>query len=177
MENRKKTRFWAFLLLNGLLLMSITAIGYLAWDKLPQRVPVHFGADGTPNRWAEKGWEVILLFIMPWLLTGLMYGFTALIPWLRRHPQWVNIPNKEKFLSLPPEKQAPIFDYIIEVLTSLAAAINFLFLCLCYGVVQVAIGVYSSLPWWAVGPGLGLVFCIVIINIVRVYGIIDRMNL
>lgn len=27
---------------------------YLHWDRIPARFPVHFGADGQPNRWAER---------------------------------------------------------------------------------------------------------------------------
>jgi len=27
---------------------------YLHWDQIPARFPVHFGADGLPNRWAER---------------------------------------------------------------------------------------------------------------------------
>jgi len=38
---------------------------YLNWDRIPARFPVHWGVDGTPNRWAErttKGVYGVLLF-------------------------------------------------------------------------------------------------------------------
>jgi len=40
----------------GPMAMLAAAAGwlYLNWDRIPARFPVHFGADGRPNRWVER---------------------------------------------------------------------------------------------------------------------------
>jgi uncharacterized membrane protein len=52
---------------------------YLNWDRLPARVPIHFGADGVPNRWvAPKGLYGLLLFgaeVSAWLLVMALAGW------------------------------------------------------------------------------------------------------
>jgi uncharacterized membrane protein len=36
------------------LIGAAAAYLYLNWDRIPARFPVHFGFDGTPDRWAER---------------------------------------------------------------------------------------------------------------------------
>jgi len=47
---------WFSWLLAGPFAMLLTAgvLLYLNWDRIPSRFPVHFGPDGTPNRWADR---------------------------------------------------------------------------------------------------------------------------
>src|SRR5277367_167936 len=47
------------------------------WDKLPQRVAIHWGLDGQPNGWADKNWGLLL---MPFTNVFLAFVF----PFVRR---------------------------------------------------------------------------------------------
>lgn len=40
--------------------------GLFLWNKLPDEMAVHFGADGAPDKWAHKGWAIfgLPLFIL-----------------------------------------------------------------------------------------------------------------
>ena len=163
---------------HGLTVIFILAIAYLAfwsWDRLPAQVPVHFGAGGLPDRWAAKGGEFASLFVVPWLLTGMLYGFSRLTPWFRRHPQWINIPNKKKFLSLPSERQAPFFAMLDLFYASMAAALNLLFLLMNIASVQIALGAWDRLPWWALWLPLAVVFGVAIANTVWMFVIVQRL--
>lgn len=54
---------------------------YLNWDRIPERFPIHFGADGVPNRWAARttrGVYGLLLFgaeINAWVLVMALAGW------------------------------------------------------------------------------------------------------
>lgn len=63
------------------------AAGYLwaHWREIPLRFPVHWGLDGTPNRWADRSWTSVYLSLLITAvvliaLTLLLYGMTH---WLR----------------------------------------------------------------------------------------------
>lgn len=46
------------LLLPPLLALGVTALYlHLHWSELPLRFPVHWGANGQPNRWAMRDWQ------------------------------------------------------------------------------------------------------------------------
>jgi uncharacterized membrane protein len=45
------------------------------WDKFPPRVAIHWGLDGQPNGWADKGWGLLL---MPLTNVGLALLFAFL---------------------------------------------------------------------------------------------------
>ncbi len=53
-----------------IILLPIVA-GVILWDKLPEQIVTHWGADGTPNGWSSKGFAVfgipLFLFVVQWL--------------------------------------------------------------------------------------------------------------
>jgi uncharacterized membrane protein len=52
--------------------MWVTAVAW--WPRLPERVPMHFDLDGTPNRWDSRGswWFLpVIGTVIPLLLIGL----------------------------------------------------------------------------------------------------------
>jgi hypothetical protein len=165
-----------FHLLNIFLLLLTTAIGIKSWNKLPAMVPIHFRADGLPNRWTEKGSEFLILFIFPWLLTALMYTIILFIPWFKKHPQWINVPNKKKFLSLPPDRQAPIFDGIKRLFLRMSVVTNLILFGIIYSTVQVGLGRYQRLPWWSTWPGLALMFLVLITNTINLLKLINQQT-
>lgn len=42
------------LIFTSIVIILPIIIGLLIWNKLPDRVPTHFGIDGTPNGWSSK---------------------------------------------------------------------------------------------------------------------------
>ncbi len=94
-------------------LMWTLALGLAAWSAwlwpdVPARIPLHFGADGTPDRWGER--SALSWFLLPLVGLGLAGGLDALTRWALRHPEApaINLPNKAAILALPPERRAPV---------------------------------------------------------------------
>ena len=158
--SRRRNLIPLFHLLNGIALFTVAMIGFDVWDKLPKAVPVHFGIDGLPDRWSGKGAEAALLFALPWIVTGILYLGLALYPWMRRHPRWMNIPHKERFLALPAEMQRGFFDLLVEFHLAVTLACNALFLLIILATVRVAFGKTDRLPAWGIWPGLALVLAV-----------------
>lgn len=149
--------------INAILLTAGTAWGFSLWNALPDRIPVHFGFDGTPDRWTEKGWELIILILLPFIMTSLIYGLTALS---RRHTWLLNIPDKDKLLALPDAKQEPFWNALREFMAGLTITINILFFTLVYDISRTAQGLRKGLSPLFLGA-CGLVFLCILINIVR----------
>ncbi len=158
---------------TALTLLGDVAIMAATWNRLPERIPMHFGASGFPDRWGAKA-ELVGLLAIPFFLTAMMYGFTLLVPFFRRHPQWVNLPNKAAFLALPPGRQEPFWAGLRDVFLSLAAGCNLVFFAVIAATILVALGRYDRLPWWGVWPGLVIVFGLVAFNVVRLFRVIPR---
>ncbi len=136
----------------NLLFLGLTA-GYAvsSWGSLPDRIPVHFGFSGAANRWADRGFELILIYSIPFIITLLLYTIAfLLVPWVaEKHPEYLNIPYKEKFLALPADKRAPLWQMTGEMLSAIAACVNGLFFYLLYNMIQSAVGMTGRLhaPW------------------------------
>ncbi len=77
---RREWPFWV--LLVGSFLMAA-----LAWSRVPERIPVHWGIDGTPDRYGGRA-EGLLLFP---ILSLLIYGLLLVAP--RLDPKRVNYAN------------------------------------------------------------------------------------
>lgn len=69
----------------GLLIAGSTAASWLVWENriawLPDKVPVHWGADFTPDRWAARDDMFWYLFAVPLMMVGLTLLLSALIYW------------------------------------------------------------------------------------------------
>ncbi len=46
------------LIITSLLILLPVVFGVVMWDKLPEKMPTHFGLDGTPDGWNSKGFAV-----------------------------------------------------------------------------------------------------------------------
>ena len=56
-----KTNTSRLLTLLPWLSVPLVASAYLAlWDRIPERLAVHFGADGTPSGWMTRGESLVL---------------------------------------------------------------------------------------------------------------------
>lgn len=59
------------LILTSLLILLPTLAGLILWDKLPDRIPIHFGADGKADGWSSRPFAVfglpLIIFAFHWL--------------------------------------------------------------------------------------------------------------
>ena len=46
------------IIITALLCLVPTVVGLILWDKLPERIPTHFGASNDPNGWSGKSFAV-----------------------------------------------------------------------------------------------------------------------
>jgi CubicO group peptidase (beta-lactamase class C family) len=117
--------------LNILLILAMLGFAFWAWPRLPGRVPVHFGIDGRPDSWTEKGTSS--WFALPGvavLLTLLMGAFRVL---MRRYPHLVNLPDQSHLTDLPEAARGPV----LEMLSGFLALVQTELLVI-FGLIQIA---------------------------------------
>lgn len=131
------------LVLIGLALLGL--VGIWAYHAslvpgLPEQIPVHFNAAGSPDRMAPKSELVIL----PWvdsLMTLVFVGLGFLSSWLARvAPGMVNVPQKDKFVTLSPEGRARALEPVGACFAWIAFANHGLFAYLLWVTSEVALG-------------------------------------
>ncbi|MGX8698749.1 MAG: SdpI family protein [bacterium] len=60
-------KHWKTILLTSLLTLLPMAVGLMVWGRLPERVPTHWGPDGTVDGWSGRAFAV---FGIPAILLG-----------------------------------------------------------------------------------------------------------
>lgn len=116
--------------LNALLLALLIGGSLAVFPELPERYASHFRMDGTPDGWSRKsllGW--MLLPLIGLATAALQYGIAAYLP---RQPRWLNIPQKERLLALPPERQRPVLAHAARMLHWMTAMVLALFLLIAF---------------------------------------------
>ena len=159
---------------NVSVLVGLAVRCYTSWDRLPAMVPIHFNSDGVPNRWTEKGPEFGILFFIPWFVTLLLYGMRAGMGYFARRPELTNLPSQLR--GLPPERVAPLFDAVRDLLLAAATAANLAVGGAVYGTLEVALGKRERMPSWTLKPGLVLLAAVVILGGVRLLWVTSRIT-
>jgi len=136
--------------------------------RLPAKIPMHFAADGTPNGWSDKS-GLIGLLIVALGITGIFYIIMLSLRSLSKRPSILNIPRKELFLALPPEKQEIYWNLMKEHLAAFAAAMNVLWVTAIWGTIKVALGDIKKLPAWTIWLGLILIVIVNLIYLPRLF--------
>lgn len=149
------------------------------WTTLPERFPVHFDFSGHPDRFAERSsFEFFLLPALSLFLTGLLLGITHFADRLAdSHPEWINVPNKERFLALRADQRKLAMEPVRIALSWIAAYLNGLFLYILIGTERVANGAWSTLPSWPVLVFVAFVFGTVIHLVVRANRVVAALSL
>jgi uncharacterized membrane protein len=155
-------------ILNAGLLALITYTVLSRHASLPDRVPVHFGISGTPDRWGSKS-ELFILVALVWGLTLLFYAFILSAPRLGRKPQLLNIPDKEEFLKLSPDRQAPFWELLQEFMAGLAVSVNLIFYLIIQGTLRVIDGRTAALPTRNLFVGLAILFLMIVLYLPRMF--------
>jgi len=161
-------------ILNAGLLGLITYTVLSRYSSLPDRIPVHFGISGAPDRWGSKS-ELFILVALVWGLTVLLYVFILSVPRLGRKPRLLNIPNKEELLKLTPERQAPFWELLQEFMAGLAVSINLLFYLMIRGTLLLIRGDIQLLPLSNVFAGLAVVFLVIIVYLPRMFALPKKL--
>jgi uncharacterized membrane protein len=118
-------------LLNGALLLGLIGLSLYVYPELPARIPLHFGADGTPDRWGER--TLLSWMILPLVGAGtalLMYVIGLFIP---GRPQSFNFPDRDKLLALPAAVQEWVMRGVVDMLHIMTLALLLMFCGMQYG--------------------------------------------
>jgi hypothetical protein len=90
---------WLTLGRSALVLSAVTGLGLAirTYASSPERVPVHYAVDGTPDRWGSPMEALTAHSCLIGLGSAFFLVFPAII---RRAPKWmINLPNREYWLS------------------------------------------------------------------------------
>ena len=82
----KHRKYWV---ITSLVTLLPILLGVLLWDKLPEKIPTHFGVDGAADGWGSKGFAVFGLPLMWLLFHVLTYAATRLDQQNRGHNEKV----------------------------------------------------------------------------------------
>lgn len=140
-------------LANLILLLLAGLFIRASYPRLPERIPMHFDLAGRPDRWSGRG-GVIALLVVPVVITAVLYLLIRHLPRLGANPRYLNIPRKEEFLRLPPEKREVYWELLKEFIAGITAAVNLLFYLIIRGTVRIALGGSTLLPLKAMLPAL-----------------------
>ena len=141
-------------------LASMWAVAAWLYPDLPERIPMHFGSDGTPDRYVERTvWNWCLLPGIGTLLAGLL---GAVLPaWFRRMSdagsKWLNMPDQRSFLALPADARRRALQPLVAVLRLIAVLLAALFSFVLFATAKVASGAWPtlpSLPTWLLLAGM-----------------------
>lgn len=113
------------------------------FDRLPSRIPMHFGASGAPDRWAA-------LTYVNWMILPLTaVGLTALIclpafffDRLANRPDLINLPRNQKaiFNALTVQQRKPVLQVFEAYMCLLSLTTNLLFGFIHFETYRVALG-------------------------------------
>ena len=126
------------LICSVVLLLLMIGGSIAVWDHLPERMPLHFGIDGRPDSWGGK--TFMSWFLLPAIAVGLTIMMYVLASWIMRRPDLINMPDRKKFLELPPEQRRKVLMAMQGLLHWVGVMLNLTFLIVQYGSYRAAIG-------------------------------------
>lgn len=138
----------------NLLLLSLFFIGSaIAWPYLPERIPAHFGAGGEVNRWSDT--TFLSWFSLPIITVLLILFVHGAVDFAARRPKWLNVPDKDDFLRLPPERRHIVIQTLKESLEPTLLILTLTFCVIQYAIYRSALGADSK-PYMAVVLALAM---------------------
>ena len=138
---------------NYLILALMIGGSVFVYGNLPERIPIHYGIDGTPDRFAGTSWlSWMLLPGLAVLLTAMMYGIGRL---LYRWPDQLNTPHQKAYRALPPEAKRVVIADQEQMLAIVTLGMNVMFAVLQYRGYLTATGQAEGLGWISWGAIVG----------------------
>jgi uncharacterized membrane protein len=143
---------------------------------LPERIPLHFTIDGTPDQWGAPtvgNWFLIPILGSSFAL--LFLGLALALPAIAtRYPSIVNIPRKAEFLALPTEARRRVMASVSVMLSLVSSGMLLMFTHILYATAQVASGEWERAPVWIALAGIAFVIAIVVVGQLRIKQCIAR---
>ena len=161
-------------LANFALLSLIGVVLARSYPRLPARVPAHFDMAGRPDRWGAKD-EMIVLFVLPLILTVALYAAVGLVARFKTGSRALNIPHRQEFLRLSPERQEPYWALYREFFAGLAAGMNLLFYLFIKGSIDVALGTRTGLPFKTGLPAFVVLVLLMLFYVWRLFAMPGRL--
>lgn len=123
----------------------------IAWDDIPDEIPIHFNASGEIDRMGDKV-EIIMMPIFSWILFGTLF-FVEMIP-----GAW------NTGVKVTPENSERVYNIIKRMLVT----IKFV-LVLSFTVITVFIAIGKPLPGWFLPFELISIFGPMVYNLISLY--------
>ncbi|MBI5527251.1 MAG: DUF1648 domain-containing protein [Deltaproteobacteria bacterium] len=126
-----------------LLLAVAIQIAYFH-PKMPEKMALHFGADGRPNGWMHRdGFVMVYVFVL-----ALMAAIFFVLPkFLIKIPdQWINLPHKDYWLA--PERRAQTGQTIEKFMNECGNATLAFMLCVFQMAFSANLEPGANLPDW-----------------------------
>ena len=136
-------------LLNAVLVLALLAASVWAYPRLPERIPVHFGFSGEPDRWEAR--SVGSWFLLPAVTAALAVLMHAMSAWGASNPHLWNLPDKRRFLALPRAEQAPIIARMQRFIAMMGVVLTLLMSAIQAGIYRTSLGGSRGLPPWVLG--------------------------
>lgn len=140
----------------------------IAYDSLPDRIPVHFNLSGEADRWADRSGYSLWLMPMIWTLLGLLLLIVL------RFPRAFNFPRKAEVLALPLEYQQSVHRLNRKLLLAVCVLTGGLFVYLQQAIIDSAYAGTSTLSLFGVFAPLAGMMAILIVYLVRIRRVVDE---
>jgi len=163
---------WASRLLVGV----VVAHGLFAavvFDRLPDRIPLHFGANGAPDAYASPGLSSWFFMVLVSAILALAVGAVALSIF-RIPPKWLNLPKKAAFLMLPEADRRGVLGVVAAFTMLFGATVCLGLLAIHVAVALAAFGVVETFPIAAPFAVTGAVFVELIVMFIRVSAAVEQ---
>lgn len=128
------------LLRLNVLLALLLAVGSLAvFPLLPEQLPAGLDFQGAARGWRPKA-------LVPWVgLPAIGAVVAAVLIWMTvwlipRKPASINIPDKDRLLELPPDRQQPVVRHVQSLVLVVSAGVLLMFGGIQLGVALAALG-------------------------------------
>jgi uncharacterized membrane protein len=159
----------------------VLLIGLIGWQwifalatkaNLPERYPVHFDIAGRPDRWATGPAE---WFVLPIAATfvGLILAVLGLAA-DRIPPRMVNVPDRSRFLALPPADQRRVLGVVAGFSATLGVGVEALLAGLQYLVYRAVSGATQGLDPAVMGTCIGGFVVFALVGSLRLRGRVRR---
>lgn len=133
----------------------LLTIAYLTgcWPSLPERIPTHFDASGTPDDWGSR-YMLLVLVAIP-IVAHFAFGYLVRVPHIYNYPTKVTAENAERLYRLG---RGLVYWLRLELVL--------LFGFICWGTVRVALGQTEGLGPWPVWAALAVIYGTVIYYVI-----------
>ena len=152
-------------LLNMLIVIGLFVFSFIVYPDLPSKIPSHINFEGKADSFVNK----TMLFWM--LIPILSLVFLVIIQWISKlmdkKPQWINLPNKQKYLELSVNMRTNVNHYLKAFIFILMFMMNIILFEVQLMLYQAAMSEYKQAD--KLNTYLLMVFAVVFIIYIFVY--------